>query len=98
MDLQVGCNLEFLVGLDQIRLDQPGQALQNIQKGLSLGISQPALGYYDLAVAQEELGQYTDAYHNYKYALTLDPDLAAATEALTRFRVISGPNAQGGQT
>lgn len=63
-------------------------ALDDINKGLSLNPSDPAVAYFDRAVAEEEMGQLADAYHDYQKSAAIDPHFMPAVEALTRFKVI----------
>ncbi|HVZ28295.1 MAG TPA: hypothetical protein VG798_06525 [Rhizomicrobium sp.] len=72
------------------RLDE---ALDNINKGLTLGSAFPHIGYYDRALAEELLGRYLEAYHDYKKVLELQPDYAPAVERLKDFTVVRKPAA-----
>jgi tetratricopeptide (TPR) repeat protein len=67
------------------------RALADINKGMGLGMSFPYIGYYDRAVAEELIGQYRDAYYDYKHVVELEPDFAAASERLKDFTVIQTP-------
>ena len=78
-------------GVALIRLTRLDEAVVDINKGITLGVSLPQIGYYDLAVAEELMGRVTDAYHDYKRALVSDPEYAPATEALKRFKVTTTP-------
>jgi tetratricopeptide (TPR) repeat protein len=71
------------------------EALDDIQKGIALGPSEPALAYYDRAIAYEKLAVGAErqaylqkAYADYQRAVKEAPEFAAASEALARFRVI----------
>jgi len=74
-------------GVALIRLHRAEEALADIKKGMSLGASLPQIGYYDLAVAEENLGQFTQAYYNYKLSEAADPMYAPTQRALKNFAV-----------
>ena len=76
-----------------------GAALADIEKGISLGPSEPALAYFDRAIAYEKLGSTVPegtqrqaylqkAYADYQQAIKEAPGFTAASNALARFRVI----------
>ena len=79
------------LGSMQIKKRQYDQALDNINKGLALGMGFPHIGYYDRAVAEELSGRYREAYYDYKKALELKPDFDKAAERLKDFTVIRKP-------
>jgi tetratricopeptide (TPR) repeat protein len=66
-------------------------ALDEINKGLELGMSFPHIGYYDRAIAEEMTGSYKEAYYDYKKVLEIEPDYAPATERLKDFIVTTVP-------
>jgi len=68
-----------------------GEALDQINKGLALGMSYPQIGYYDRALAEEMTGQYKDAYYDFKKVLEIEPGYAPATERLKDFIVVTKP-------
>ena len=74
-------------GVAKITLGQYADALVDIQKGIDLGPSEIALGYYDRAIAHERLGNIREAYFDYQRALKAAPNFQAAATALTRFKV-----------
>jgi tetratricopeptide (TPR) repeat protein len=74
--------------IKQHRLDE---ALAHINKGLDLGMSFPAVGYYDRAVAEQLMGRFKEAYYDYKKALELEPHFEQASERLKDFTVIRTP-------
>ena len=74
-------------GAALMRMQRSDEGIVDIRKGLALGTSLPAVAYYDLAVAEENLGQLKDAYFDYKRALAADPGYAPAAEALKFFKV-----------
>lgn len=74
-------------------------ALADIEKGISLNPSEPALAYFDRAIAYEKLSIATanaaqkqaylqKAYTDYQHAVQVAPQFTAATNALARFRVV----------
>ena len=67
------------------------EALTQINKGLELGMGFPHLGYYNRAVAEQMLGQYKEAYYDYKKSVELEPSFAAAEERLKDFTVTKAP-------
>ena len=68
------------------------EALDDIEKGIALGISSPQIGYYDRAIANEALGNFKAAYEDYRQALTLAPDFTRASDQLKRFRIVEKPD------
>jgi len=74
-------------GVAHITLQQFDQALADIQKGIELGPSEPALAYYNRAIAYERMGRIPEAYYDYQRALKEAPDFTAAASALSRFVV-----------
>ena len=74
-------------GVAKITLGQYADALVDIQKGIDLGPSEIALGYYDRAIAHERLGNIREAYFDYQRALKAAPNFTAAANAMTRFKV-----------
>lgn len=79
-----------------IKRRQYVEALDNINKGLALGMSFPHVGYYDRAVAEEMLGRFKEAYYDYKKVLELQPGYSLAEERLKDFTVTTKP--AGGST
>jgi Tfp pilus assembly protein PilF len=63
-------------------------ALAEIQHGMALGPTMPQVGYYDLGVAQQIMGQIPQAYDSYRRSLAADPNFAPAANALKNFRVV----------
>jgi tetratricopeptide (TPR) repeat protein len=74
-----------------IALKRYGEAVDSADKGLSLGLAQPEVAYYNRAVAEEGLGKFTAAYYDYKQAVAIAPGFTDASEQLKRFRVVSKP-------
>jgi tetratricopeptide (TPR) repeat protein len=67
------------------------EALENINKGIELGMSFPHIGYYDRAVAYQLLGRFKEAYYDYKKTLELEPNFTQASERLKDFVVTRAP-------
>jgi tetratricopeptide (TPR) repeat protein len=66
---------------------QYAASLPDINRGLTLGVDQPAKAYYNLALAYEGLQDAKLAYENYQKALEISPGWGAPQEQLLRFRV-----------
>lgn len=62
-------------------------ALGEIDKGLALGVDEPAKAYYNRALAREGLGDAKGAWTDYRMAQTLAPEWEAPARMLTRFQV-----------
>jgi tetratricopeptide (TPR) repeat protein len=63
------------------------ESLPDINKGIELGIKEPAKAYYNRALAYEGLDDAKSAYFDYQKALEIDPQWDAPREQLTRFTV-----------
>lgn len=63
------------------------QSLPDINRGLELGVKEPAKAYYNRALAHEGLEDSRSAYFDYQTAAEMQPDWAAPREQLTRFSV-----------
>lgn len=74
-----------------IRKKQYHEAIEQINKGLELGMSFPQIGYYDRALAYDYLGRYTEAYADYKKTLEYDPSFKLASDRLKDFIVTRKP-------
>ena len=66
-------------------------ALDEINKGLELGMSFPHIGYYDRAIAEEMSGSYKEAYYDFKKVLEIEPNYGPAAERLKDFIVTTVP-------
>ncbi|HQT52013.1 MAG: hypothetical protein Q8N10_18705 [Phenylobacterium sp.] len=62
-------------------------SLPDINKGLELGLLEPAKAYYNRALAYEGLEDAKSAYFDYQKALEMQPEWAAPREQLARFSV-----------
>ena len=63
------------------------ESLPDINKGLELGVQEPAKAYYNRALAYEGMEDAKSAYFDYQKALEMQPEWAAPREQLTRFSV-----------
>ncbi|HEX4711923.1 tetratricopeptide repeat protein [Phenylobacterium sp.] len=61
--------------------------LSDLNKGLQLGIEEPAKAYYNRAIAYEGLDDIKSAYFDYQKAVELSPDWPAPKAELARFHV-----------
>jgi tetratricopeptide (TPR) repeat protein len=64
-------------------------SLTQINRGLELGLEEPAKAYYNRALAHEGLDDMKSAYFDYKKALEIMPDWKAPQEQLVRFTVVT---------
>ncbi|MFI4933517.1 MAG: tetratricopeptide repeat protein [Caulobacterales bacterium] len=62
--------------------------LTDINKGLQLGVEEPAKAYYNRALAYEGMDDEKSAYLDYQQALTLKPNWDLPKKELLRFTVI----------
>jgi tetratricopeptide (TPR) repeat protein len=74
-----------------IRKKQFHTAIEQINKGLELGMSFPHIGYYDRALAYDYLGRFREAYYDYKKVLEYEPGFTLASERLKDFTVTRTP-------
>ncbi|MBV9420588.1 MAG: hypothetical protein JO348_12520 [Alphaproteobacteria bacterium] len=79
-------------GAAYIAMKRFADAMTDIDKGLGLGVSRPAVGYYDRAIANEALGNNRAAYDDYQKVLALEPDFLRAREQLKRFHIVQKPD------
>jgi tetratricopeptide (TPR) repeat protein len=63
------------------------ESLTQINRGLELGVEEPAKAYYNRALAHEGLEDAKSAYFDYQKAIEISPDWGAPKEQLTRFTV-----------
>ena len=63
------------------------ESLPDINKGLDLGVTEPAKAYYNRALAHEGMEDAKSAYFDYQKAQELAPEWPAPREQLTRFTV-----------
>jgi tetratricopeptide (TPR) repeat protein len=62
-------------------------SLPDLNKGLQLGVEEPAKVYYNRALAYEGLDDAKSAYFDYQKAVELSPDWQAPKDELVRFHV-----------
>ena len=79
------------VNLGVIKEKKYEPALDQINKGMDLGMGFPHLGYYNRAIAEQMLGRFKEAYFDYKKSAELEPGFAAAEERLKDFTVTRVP-------
>lgn len=65
------------------------ESLEQISKGMALGVEEPAKAYYNRALAYESVGDVKAAYFDYKKSVELDPKWGEAERELRRFTVSS---------
>lgn len=63
------------------------ESLPDLNKGLQLGVEEPAKVYFNRALAYEGMDDAKSAYFDYQKAVELSPDWAAPREELVRFHV-----------
>ncbi len=63
------------------------EGVEQIDKGLSLGVKDPEKAFYNRGLANEGLGDLTSAYKDYSRASELKPDWPAPKTELARFTV-----------
>jgi tetratricopeptide (TPR) repeat protein len=63
------------------------EARADIDQAMQLGAANMPVAYYNRGVIEDETGDYQAAYRDYKQALALKPDYAAASRELARFKV-----------
>ena len=61
--------------------------LADLNKGLKLGVEEPAKAYYNRALAYEGLDDVKSAYFDYQKAVELSPEWDAPKQQLVRFHV-----------
>src|SRR5450432_2450129 len=62
-------------------------SLPDLNKGLELGVQEPAKVYFNRALAYEGMDDEKSAYFDYQKAVELSPDWAAPKNELVRFHV-----------
>jgi tetratricopeptide (TPR) repeat protein len=76
-------------GAALIGKNQFGEALAQIDKGITLGVEEPHKAYYNRAIAREGLDDMKGAYLDYRKAAELDPTWTLPASQLTRFTVVT---------
>ena len=62
-------------------------ALAEIERGMALGVDEPAKAYFNRALAKEGVGDAPGAWADYRQAQVLDPEWDAPAKMLVRFTV-----------
>ena len=63
------------------------EGMTDLNKGIALGVEEPAKAYYNRALAYEGLEDAKSAYFDYQKAVELSPEWNAPKEQLVRFKV-----------
>ena len=63
------------------------EGVQQIDRGLDLGVKEPEKAWFNRGIANEALGDVAAAYRDYSRAAALNPDWSAPKLELTRFTV-----------
>lgn len=71
-----------------IALHRYADALADADRAVALKVPRLEIAYYNRGLANESLGNIEAAYHDFQDALKIAPDFAAATEQLSRFRLV----------
>jgi len=79
-------------GAAMIRQRNASAALDLFTMAIELNTSRPELAHYGRAIANESLGNATQAYYDYRRASELKPDWEEPRAELRRFRVVSRPD------
>lgn len=74
-------------GAAAIGLRRYADSMTDLNKGIELGLDEPAKAYYNRAMAHEGLDDAKSAYFDYQKAIELSPDWTAPKEQLVRFKV-----------
>lgn len=84
---------EAWVNLGALRIQEHKfkEAVENIDKGLNLGVKFPEKAYYNRALAYEQLDDDTNAYLDFQQALVIKPGWDLPTKELLRFSVRRRP-------
>ena len=75
----------------QIGQHHYAESLPDLNKGLQLGVEEPAKVYFNRALAYEGLDDEKSAYFDYQKAVELNPDWDAPKNELVRFHVQTRP-------
>ena len=75
-------------GAALISQNNPREALPLFTVALERNTNRPAIAHFGRAIANEDLGNITEAYRDYQRAALLEPEWADAQTELARFRVV----------
>lgn len=67
---------------------RPTEALAAINQGIAMGAKNLHVAYYSRGEIEEDAGRFSQAYRDYRRALTIKPDYAPALRQLERFKVV----------
>ncbi len=67
---------------------RPAEALAAISQGIAMGARNLHVAYYSRGEIEEDAGRFSQAYRDYRRALTIKPDYAPALRQLERFKVV----------
>ncbi|MDB5734482.1 MAG: Tetratricopeptide 2 repeat protein [Alphaproteobacteria bacterium] len=71
-----------------IAMKRYDEARADVAQGIALGAANLHAAYFSRAVIAEESGDVKAAYRDYKQALAIKPDYAAASRELARFKIV----------
>jgi tetratricopeptide (TPR) repeat protein len=74
-------------GAASIGMQRYAESLADINRGIELGVEEPAKAYYNRALAYEGMEDAKSAYFDYQKALELHPGWELPRQQLTRFTV-----------
>ncbi len=78
-------------GAAAIGMGQAQHGMDDINRALALGVTEPAKAYFNRAIAYEALDDEAHAYFDYMKAQELSPDWPAPAKELLRFSVSPKP-------
>jgi tetratricopeptide (TPR) repeat protein len=70
-----------------IMMDRYPEALEDIERGMTIGVEEPQKAYYNRAIAKEGVEDMRGAYFDYLKAAELDPAWTLPQTQLARFTV-----------
>lgn len=75
-------------GVARLRLGELQAAVADIDRGMALGVAEPARAYFSRAQAREGLSDVQGAYRDYRKAAELRPEWDSPRRHLERFRTV----------
>jgi len=79
------------LGAAEIAQGRFDNAIADIDHGMGLAMKEPAKAYFNRALAEDDKGDETAAYYDFRTALQLRPGWILAAQELTRFTVRTVP-------
>jgi tetratricopeptide (TPR) repeat protein len=79
-------------GASLIMMHRYQDAVDDINKGITMNAKKLQVAYYDRGMANEGMGNLQAAYEDYKQAQTIDPDFTEPGLELKRFKVVVKPD------